>query len=96
MIKVGWLKWRLAFGVLCDRRIPTRLKGEFCRTSRSATTYGVGCWPIKNQHISKMSITKMRMLRWMCGKTKNNRIRNERFRVHLRVALIDDKIREIV
>ena len=29
MIKVGWLKWRLAYEVLCDRRMPIRLKGKF-------------------------------------------------------------------
>jgi hypothetical protein len=31
-IKVGWLKWGLASGVLCDRQMPTRLKENFYRT----------------------------------------------------------------
>nr|XP_009775659.1 PREDICTED: uncharacterized protein LOC104225533 [Nicotiana sylvestris] len=25
-IRVGWMKWRLAFGVLCDKNVPLRLK----------------------------------------------------------------------
>jgi hypothetical protein len=31
-IKVGWLKWRKAFGVLCDPMVPLKLKGKFYRT----------------------------------------------------------------
>ncbi|KAG5572456.1 hypothetical protein H5410_062222 [Solanum commersonii] len=45
-IGVAWMKWRLASGVLCDKKIPPRLK-------------------------------EMRMLRWMCGHTRSDKIRNE-------------------
>jgi hypothetical protein len=31
-IKVGWLKWCQASGVLCDTRVPLKLKGKFYRT----------------------------------------------------------------
>ncbi|XP_071713470.1 uncharacterized protein [Rutidosis leptorrhynchoides] len=34
-IKVGWVKWRAATGVLCDRKIPLKLKGKFFK--------GLGC-----------------------------------------------------
>jgi len=27
-IKVGWLKWRSAFGVLCDHKLPMKLEGK--------------------------------------------------------------------
>lgn len=31
VLRVGWVKWRLAFGVLCDKNVSTRLNGRFYR-----------------------------------------------------------------
>ena len=51
-------------------------------------TYGAECWPIrKKQRMHKMSIAEVRMLRWMFGKIRKDRIRNEYFREHLGVAI---------
>ena len=36
----------------------------------------------------------MRMLRWICGHTRLDRIRNESIRERLGVAIISDKIKE--
>jgi hypothetical protein len=47
-IKVGWLKWCQASNVLCDRRVPLKLKSKFYRAViRPAMLYGVECWPTK-------------------------------------------------
>ncbi|GMP92153.1 hypothetical protein CsSME_00042498 [Camellia sinensis var. sinensis] len=63
-IKAGWLKWRSVSGVLCDKQVPTTLKGKFYRTViRLAMLYGVECWATKKQHVHKMSVAEMRMLR---------------------------------
>ena len=34
-IKVGWIKWRQASSILCDKRVPQKLKGH------SQVTYGI-------------------------------------------------------
>jgi hypothetical protein len=31
-IKAGWMKWRQASGILCDKRVPQKVKGKFYRT----------------------------------------------------------------
>jgi hypothetical protein len=44
-IKVGGLKWRQAYAVLCDPRVPLKLKDKFSRTAiRSAMLYRAECW----------------------------------------------------
>ncbi|GJY75806.1 hypothetical protein Tco_0480922 [Tanacetum coccineum] len=32
-IQVGWLKWRAATGILCDKKVPLKLKGKFYRVA---------------------------------------------------------------
>ena len=55
--------------------------------------YGIECWDSK-EHIQKVGVTEMRMLRWMCGNTLQDRIRNEDIRRKVGVADIASKLRE--
>ena len=92
-IRAGWVKWRQASGILCDKKVPQKLKGKFYRTAiRPAMLYGAECWDTKVQHIQKMSVTEMRMLRWICGHTRRDRIRNDDIRDKLGVAPIEEKL----
>eukprot|EP00268_Persea_americana_P015107 TRINITY_DN16854_c0_g1_i2.p1 TRINITY_DN16854_c0_g1~~TRINITY_DN16854_c0_g1_i2.p1 ORF type:complete len:146 (-),score=8.65 TRINITY_DN16854_c0_g1_i2:94-531(-) len=61
---------------------------------RLALSYEVECWSIKKQHMQKMSMAEMRMLRCMCCKTKKDKIRNKCIQEHLVVALVDDKLND--
>ena len=94
-IQAGWLKWRAATGVLCDKKFPRRLKGKFYRVAiRPALLYGIECCPVKKVFEQRMEVTEMRMLRWMCGNTMMDRIRNQEFREKLGVAPLSAKMRE--
>jgi hypothetical protein len=43
-IKVGWLNWHQTSGVLCDPRVPLKLKDKFYRTVIQPTMlYGAEC-----------------------------------------------------
>jgi hypothetical protein len=54
--------------------------------------YGTECWAIKGQYIQKMSVVEMWMLRWICGHTRKDRIRNDDIRDKLGVAPIQEKL----
>ncbi|KAH1238660.1 LINE-1 retrotransposable element ORF2 protein [Glycine max] len=94
-IQAGWMKWRKASGVLCDAKVPIKLKGKFYWTAvRPAILYGTECWAVKSQHENKVGVAEMRMLRWMCGKTRQDKIRNEAIRERVGVAPIVEKMVE--
>lgn len=77
-IGVGWLKWRLASGVLCAKKVTPKLKGKFYRVAvHPAMLYGVECWQVKASHIQKLKVATMRMLQRMCGLTKRDKVQNE-------------------
>ena len=56
--------------MLCDRRIPINLKGM--TIIKQAMLYGIESWVVKKQHIHKLSVTEMRMLRWISKDTRKH------------------------
>ena len=91
----GWSKWRALTGVLCDRRMPNRLKGKIYKTVvRPAMLYGCECWALKKEHERKVAVAEMKMLRWTAGVTRKDKIRNEEIRARFRVRRIEQKLQE--
>ena len=37
-------------------------------------------WPMKRRHVQQISVAEMRMLRWICGHTRRDRVRNDDIR----------------
>ncbi|KAL5125442.1 hypothetical protein HKD37_02G005661 [Glycine soja] len=59
-IQAGWMKWKKASGVLCDAKVPIKLKGKFYRTAdkirNEAIRERVGVAPI----VEKMVENRLR------------------------------------
>ena len=51
-------------------------------------------WAVTKKHVITIQVAEMKMLRWMCGVTRLDKIRNEYVRGSLGVRDVADKIQE--
>ena len=75
---MAWAKWREVAGVMCDNKMPIKLKDNIYKTIvKPAMIYGSECWAVKKNDTQKLHTTEMRMLIWARCKTKKYHINNE-------------------
>ena len=61
----AWSKWRELSGVICDRKVPTKLKLLIDQTMiRPTLLYGCETWPMSVKDGKRMATTEIRMVRW--------------------------------
>ena len=71
------------------------MKEKFYKIAiRLAILYGIKCWTILKQHVNKLSVTEMRMLKWIYSKTLKDKIKNKHIRKMVEVAPIENKMRK--
>ena len=74
----------------------SKLKGKIPKVvMRSALIYGLESAPIKKTEERKLDVAEMKMLRWMSGVTKMDRVRNEYIRGSLKVTEVLKKVQEV-
>jgi hypothetical protein len=87
--------WRNVSGIICDKRMPIRLKAQVYKTMvRPVILYGAETWAIKEEHVKKLEVAEMRCLRAIRGVTRRERMRNIDIRQELKVTELREKIRE--
>ena len=75
IIQSGWKNWKRVSGILCDRIIRLKVKGKLHKTVVIPTmVYGAETWAVKTAQEKKSDVAEMRILRWMSGVTKLDRI----------------------
>ena len=94
-IQAGWGNWKKCSGVLCDKKMPMKLKSKVHRTIvRPAMIYGSETWSTTKKEEKRLDVNEMRMLRWTCGVTKLDRIANRYIRGTMKVSEVSGKIKE--
>ena len=80
-VRLAWNKWREVTGVICDKKVPVKLKHKIYKTViRPTMTHGAECWTMKKKDGMLMNKTEMRMLRWIQGVSLSEHKRNEEIR----------------
>ncbi|KAL0879491.1 hypothetical protein ABMA27_003237 [Loxostege sticticalis] len=75
--------------------MPIKLKGLIYKSViRPVLAYGSETWAVTKRHVNSIHVAEMKMLRWMCGVTRLDKIRNEYVRGSLSVRDIADKLQE--
>ena len=73
--------------------MPARLRENiYITVARPALLYGTETWSVTNNQEQRLEVNEMRMLRWMCGVTKKDKIRNEHVRGSVKVAPVKTKM----
>ena len=94
-VQAGWNGWRRVLGVICDRRLPARVKGKVhSSVIRPAMVYGVETVAVTKKQVEEMEVAEMKMLRFAMGVTRKDKIKNEHIRSTVKVEWLGMKMRE--
>ena len=94
-VQAGWKGWRKVSGVICNKRLPARVKGKvYSSVVRPAMVYGLETVPVTKKQVEEMEVAEMKLLRFTMGVTRKDKIRNEHIRSTVKVEWLEMKLRE--
>ena len=94
-VQARWNGWRRVSGVICDRRLPARVKGKvYSSVVRPALVYGLETVAVTKKQVKEVEVAEMKMLRFAMGVTRKDKIRNEYIRSTVKVERLRMKMRE--
>ena len=80
-VHARWNGWRKVSGVICDRRLPARVKGKvYSSVVRPAIMYELETVAVTKKQVEEMEVGEMKMLIFALGVTRKDKIRNEYIR----------------
>ena len=82
----NWNRWKRVSGVICDRRLPARVKEKvYSLMVRPTIVYGLETVAVTKKQMKEMKVAEMKMLRLAMGVTRKDKIRNEYIRGTVKV-----------
>ena len=87
--------WRRVSGVICNRRLPARVKGKvYSSVVRPAVMYGLEMVAVTKKQVEEMKVTERKMLKFAMGVTRKDKIRDEHIRSTVQVERFGMKMRK--
>ena len=94
-VKLAWMKWKKLTGVLCDKKVPIKLKDKVYKTVIKPTmAHGAECWAVRKKDENRFHVAEMRMLRWIWGKTRKDQVRNKTIQEDAKVCHMSTFLRQ--
>ena len=94
-VQAGWNGRKKVSRVICDRRLPARVKGKvYSSVVRPAMVYGLETVTVTKKQVEEMEVAEMKMLKFAMGGTRKDKIRNEYIRSTVKVERLGMKMRE--
>ena len=95
-VSAAWGKWRDLSGVICDKKMPRKLKIKLYMTViRPVLLYGAECWTVRKKEEQILEKTEKMMLRRIKGVTLKDKVKSVDIRKELGVTSIQEKAREM-
>lgn len=86
-VKIGTLNVGRGAGMICDRKVSARMKGNVhSKVVRPAILNGLGTSPLTKRLKAKLKVAELKMLRFVLGGTRMERIRNKYIRGKVQVG----------
>ena len=94
-VQAGWNGWRRVSGVICNRKLPARIKGKvYSSMVRPAMVYELETVAVTKKQVKEMEVAEMKMLRFAMRVMRKDKIRNEYIRSTIKVEWLGMKMRE--
>ena len=84
-VQAGWNGWRRLSGVICDRKLPAKVKGKvYSSVVIPAMVYGLETVAVTKKQVEEMEVAEIKILRFAMGVTKKTRLKTSTSGVLLR------------
>ena len=94
-VQAGWIGWRKISGIICDRRLPVRVKGKvYSSVVRPAIMFGLETLAVTKKQVEQMEVAEIKMLRFAMRVMKKDKIINEYIRGTAKVERLGMNMRE--
>lgn len=81
--------------MFCDKKVSCKMKGKLYKmVVRPVLTYASETWAVTMSQERKLDVAEMRMLRFMCGVTRMDKIRNDYIRGTGKLVPVSRKMQE--